>query len=150
MKKEKKKYEIPEMPLNMVSEPAEAYITRPKAANKNTLIADFGYEDFKSIADKSPFTLSDWADLLYISERTLQRYAKEDGAFNGLQVERILQLKKLVNTGNAIFGKDGFKNWLTYKPFSLGGHTVKDMLVTHEGIQEVIDLMGRMQHGISA
>ena len=36
------------------------------------------------------------------------------------------------------------------RPFSLGGDVVKDKLNTHNGIQDIIDTLGRLQHGISA
>ncbi|MCH5721184.1 antitoxin Xre/MbcA/ParS toxin-binding domain-containing protein [Niabella hibiscisoli] len=85
-----------------------------------------------------------------MSERTLHRYAKDDGGFNGLQIERILLLEVLIDIGNEMFGQEGFKSWLQSKPFSLNGEAVKNKLATHNGIQEVIDTLGRIQHGISA
>ncbi|MFT3903384.1 MAG: DUF2384 domain-containing protein [Niabella sp.] len=150
MQKGYKKYQVPEVPENIVSEPAAIYLTTPKIRAKEVQVKDFTYTNFKKIADISPFTLHEWANLLFISERTLQRYAKDNSTFNGLQIERILHLKKLVEAGNELFGQEGFKQWLSQKPFSLGGVAVKDMLVTHDGIQDVIDLMGRMQYGIPA
>ncbi|ULT41478.1 DUF2384 domain-containing protein [Niabella defluvii] len=88
--------------------------------------------------------------MLFISERTLHRYAKDDGGFNGLQIERILLLEVLIDIGNETFGQEGFKSWLQSRPFSLNGEIVKSKLTTHNGIQEVIDTLGRIQHGISA
>ncbi|HTG54889.1 MAG TPA: hypothetical protein VL943_01385, partial [Niabella sp.] len=63
---------------------------------------------------------------------------------------RILLLETLIDVGNEMFGQEGFKSWLQTKPFSLNGEVVKNKLNTHNGIQEVIDTLGRMQHGISA
>lgn len=73
----------------------------------------FTYNIFKSIADQSPFTLNEWAQLLFISERTLHRYANDEAPFNGLQIDRILLLEELIETGNDFLGekknsKDGF------------------------------------------
>lgn len=121
-----------------------------KTRGKQLLTKDFLYSDFRKIADKAPFTIGEWALMLHISERTLHRYAKENAAFNGLQVERILHLEKLINLGNTLFGKEGFKHWLHFKPFSLESKKPEEMLSTYEGIQEVIDILGRMQHGIPA
>lgn len=149
MKKNSKKYKPVSKPT-IVSEPALVYPIAPKAVKKEILLKDFTYAHFKKISDKGPFSLADWAELLFISERTLHRYAKDNNGFNGLQIERILLLESLINSGNELFGKEGFKTWIHSSPFSLGGTVVKEMLTTHSGIQEVIDTLGRMQHGISA
>ena len=151
MKKSNKNYEIQQdAPLSMVNEYQALYKVPVKSQKKDTLIKDFIYDDFKKIVDKSPFTLADWADLLFISERTLHRYAKDKTGFNGLQIERILHLEHLINIGTSLFGKDGFKQWLQVRPFSLNGVAVKDSLSTHDDIQNVINIIERMQYGIPA
>ncbi len=149
MKKNIKKY-IPNISISQVEEPAAVYHITPKSGQPETLVKDFTYKDFKKILTKGPFTLGEWSDMLFMSERTLHRYAKDDGEFNGLQIERILLLEALIDIGNEMFGRDGFKSWLQSKPFSLNGEVVKNKLTTHNGIQEVIDTLGRIQHGISA
>lgn len=149
MKKAPKKY-IPNFATNKLEEPEAVYYTTPRANRVQTLVKTFTYENFKKILNKGAFTLSEWADMLFMSERTLHRYAKDDGGFNGLQIERILLLEVLIDTGNELFGREGFKGWLQSKPFSLNGAVVKSKLNTHNGIQEVIDTLGKIQHGISA
>ncbi|WP_018627814.1 antitoxin Xre-like helix-turn-helix domain-containing protein [Niabella aurantiaca] len=151
MKKSVKKYPIIEdWPLSVVSDIEAVYQVRHKPTKKEPAVKDFTYQHFKKIADRAPFSLNEWADLLYISERSLHRYAKEGSGFNGLQIERILLLATLIDTGNEFFGKEGFGQWLHSRPFSLNGSQVKDLLTTHNEIQEVIDLLHRMEHGISA
>lgn len=149
MKKNIKKY-TPNFSTGKVEEPAAVYHITPKLGRVETLVKDFTYKDFKKILTKGPFTLGEWADMLFMSERTLHRYAKDDGGFNGLQIERILLLEALIDIGNEMFGQEGFKAWLQSRPFSLNGEIVKSKLSTHNGIQEVIDTLGRIQHGISA
>lgn len=113
-------------------------------------VKDFRYEDFKELADKGPFTQAEWAGMLSVSERTLQRYSKENAAFNGLQTERILHLNKLIEKGNRLFGKAGFNNWLDYAPYTLNGVQIRDILSSYQGIETAIDLLGRIEHGIPA
>lgn len=149
MKKSVKKY-IPNISTSRLEEPGAVYHIMPKPSQVATLVKDFTYKDFKKILTKGAFTLAEWADMLFMSERTLHRYAKDDGGFNGLQIERILLLEALIDIGNEMFGQEGFKSWLQSKPFSLNGEVVKNKLNTHNGIQEVIDILGRIQHGISA
>lgn len=123
----------------------------PDFRSKNVVLTkDFTYQDFKKIADDAPFTLRDWAGFLHTSERTLHRYAKENSSFNGLQIERILLFKKLITQGNRLFGKENFPVWLDRKIFSLLYHSPRELLLTHDGVQEVIDIMGRIEHGIVA
>ncbi|MBO9617674.1 MAG: DUF2384 domain-containing protein [Niabella sp.] len=151
MKKAPKKYpNLMDEPLSIVSDFEAIYETAPKSSKRRVAIEDFTYNHFQKIAAKAPFTLNEWADLLYISERSLHRYAKDDGGFNGLQIERILLLETLIDTGNALFEKEGFRQWVQSRPFSLHGAAVMEQLTTHAGIQEVIDLLHRLEHGIPA
>lgn len=121
-----------------------------KATSKKVLTKDFLFSDFKKISDRAPFTIADWAGILHISERTLHRYAHENACFNGMQIERILIMEKLIKIGTQLYGKEGLKKWLTFKPFSLQFQTPMSLLKTYEGIQQVIQLLNRMQHGITA
>jgi hypothetical protein len=155
MKKKLNTYKTVTSSKNLANEPFAMYEATPsfsiigKKTDVKKLVKEFTYKEFKKIFDKSPFTLAEWADLLFISERTLQRYAKTNAEFSGLHIERILQLEKLIDMGNDFFKKN-FKEWLLSSPFSLNGLTPISMLNTYEGIQEVTFLIGRIQHGISA
>ena len=138
------------------NEPALSFYTpnfmhKPLATKSHKVIElkDFTFTDFKKVADKIPLSLAEWAKILHTSERTLQRYALDNSSFNGLQIERILHMKKLVVKGNQVLGS-GFKGFLESRPFSLQHHTVKSLLTTYDGIQSVIDLLGRIEHGIVA
>ena len=133
--------------ISEAKESVASYFTPiKKSAPKQAITKDFVYSDFKKIADKAPFTIGEWADILHISERTLHRYAKDNSEFNGMQIERILHIEKLISMGNTMFGKEGFKHWLLSKPFSLNHQRPLDLLTSYQGIQESIDLLCRMQH----
>jgi Protein of unknown function (DUF2384) len=157
MKKKLKEYTIQEDAISMVNEPVAMFISTPvlpflhKQKTTNTLSTkEFTYKNFKKIIDKSPFTIAEWATLLFISERTLQRYAKENSNFGGLHIERILHLEKLINAGNELFGKNKFGDWLQEPLFHFKGNTAFNQLTTFEGINEVYTLIGRIEHGICA
>lgn len=108
----------------------------------------FTYSSFKVLAERSPFTLHEWAKLLYMSERTLHRYANEEAPFNGLQVDRILLLEQLINTGNELLGEKEFKRWVFSTPYAMRGESVFDTLFSARGIRYAIDMLHRIQHGI--
>ena len=60
------------------------------------LTKEFTYNEFKKIAAKTDFTQKEWSDILHISERTLQRYSKENSAFSFSLTDRILQIDKVI------------------------------------------------------
>jgi putative toxin-antitoxin system antitoxin component (TIGR02293 family) len=114
-------------------------------------LKDFTYEEFKKIADKAPFTQTEWASILHVSERTLQRYAKSNGHFAPINAERAMQIYGVLQEGKHTFGKvDLFYKWLKSVPSSLEGSISIDSLTTNHGIQLVLTQLGRIQHGILA
>ncbi len=128
-------------------EPAASYRT-VKALPQ---VKDFTYSEFKKIADKTPFTQAEWAAILHISERTLQRYAKNNGSFAPINAERAIQIEKVIKEGKVTFGKvENFYNWLKSNPYMLEGNLSFHSLTSYEGIQKVLTQLGRIQHGILA
>lgn len=112
-------------------------------------IKEFTFNEFKKIADKSPFTQAEWAAMLHVSERTLQRYAKNNGSFAAINAERALQIDKVLKEGKITFGKvENFYNWLKRNPYMLEGNLSINSLTSYEGIQKVLIQLGRIQHGI--
>jgi putative toxin-antitoxin system antitoxin component (TIGR02293 family) len=115
------------------------------------LLKNFTYSEFKKIADKTPFTQAEWASILHVSERTLQRYAKNNGSFAPINAERALEIAQVINEGKKTFGKtELFYNWLKRKPLMLEGPLSLDSLTTAYGIKMVLTQLGRIQHGILA
>lgn len=109
------------------------------------------YKDFSRIADDAPFSLTEWANYLQISERTIQRNQKEKKSFQPIQSERIVELSMLYQYGVDVFGdKDNFNTWLNSVSVALGGRTPKNLLDTKFGISMVKDELGRIEHGILA
>lgn len=116
-----------------------------------TVVKDFNYKEFKKIADKVPFALQEWSQILHISERTLQRYAKANSSFPFSVVDRVLQIDKVIKRGVEVFGNlDKFINWLRSNPPALEGRISIDSLRSIEGINLVLTQLGRIEHGILA
>ena len=112
---------------------------------------DFNYKEFKKISDRVPFTQKEWSDILHISERTLQRYAKDDGIFNFGVTDRILQIDKVIKRGTEVFGStDKFIRWLKSNPYMLEGRLSLQSLGNFEGINMVLTQLGRIEHGLFA
>lgn len=114
-------------------------------------VKDFTYSEFKKIADKAPFTQAEWAAILHISERTLQRYAKENSTFASINAERALQIARVLKEGELTFGKqENFYQWIKRGPYMLEGNLSFDSLTSYDGIQRVLTQLGRIQHGLFA
>jgi putative toxin-antitoxin system antitoxin component (TIGR02293 family) len=128
-------------------EPSSTY----RSVRAMPLVKDFTYNEFKKIADKAPFTQAEWAAILHISERTLQRYAKDNGSFAPINAERALQIDKVLKEGKLTFGKvENFYNWLKKGPYMLEGNLSFDSLTSYSGIEKVLTQLGRIQHGLFA
>lgn len=132
-----------------ISKVAEPYLLAPSLNKLPAALADFPYSKFKKIADKVPFTQSEWASILHLSERTLQRYSKDNKSFEGIYVDRILQLDKLINLGIETFeDAEAFYKWLKTSKNILGSAIGFEALYHTNGLQEVYNQLQRIQHGI--
>lgn len=114
-------------------------------------LKDFTFSEFKKIANKAPFTQAEWASILHISERTLQRYTKSNSHFAPINAERAVQIAKILEQGELTFGNTNkFYQWLKGNPYMLEGDLSLDSLSTFDGIEKVLTQLGRIQHGIFA
>ncbi len=146
-KKEKNTSHKPTTLATTVKEPVPLY----RSVKALPLLKDFTYNEFKKIADKAPFTQSEWAAILHVSERTLQRYAKNNGVFAPINAERALQIANIIAEGKRTFGKsEMFYQWIKSNPYMLEGSLSFESLTTAHGIQMILIQLARIQHGILA
>lgn len=109
------------------------------------------YPYFNKLSNHIHFGLDDWSSYLHLSERTIQRYKKENRSFDPLYSERILQIELLYKKGIDVFGlADNFYTWMDTVSIPLGGVKPKDLLDTAFGINSIYDELGRIEHGILA
>lgn len=118
-------------------------------AKKPLAVADYSFRKLKKVMDMAPFTQAEWAGMLHLSERTLQRYAKNNTSFEGIYTDRILLLQEMIELGLDTFtSPDAFNSWLR-KDKPVMGHMLNfDSLSSDRGIQEVIDQLSRIQYGV--
>ena len=89
--------------------------------------------------------------MLHVSERTLQRYAKNNGSFAPINAERAMQIDKVLKEAKITFGTlDNFYNWLKNEPSMLGGNLSLESLTTSAGIERLLTQLHRIQHGLFA
>ncbi len=146
-KKEKNTFAKLNTSVSKVEEPMPIY----RSIKVLPQVKDFTYNEFKKIAGKTPFTQAEWASILHVSERTLQRYAKNNGSFAPINAERALQIDNVIKEGKITFGKvENFYNWLKRDPYMLEGNLSFNSLTSYEGIQKVLTQLVRIQHGLFA
>ena len=149
MEKDKKSKKVP-VKFTIHTPVSKIHISPPfKSAKSQPVIKEFTYKEFKKIADKVPFTQKEWSDMLHISERTLQRYAKDNGSFTFNVIDRIIQIDKVIKRGFEVFGSiEKFISWLRSDPYMPEGRLSLQSLWDFEGINKVLTQLGRIEHGI--
>lgn len=107
------------------------------------------YSFFDLIQHYTPFSESDWASLLGISTKSLQRYKQSSKTFKPLQSEKIIEMSEVTNVGLDVFGTmEKFKLWLDTPNFSFGKLKPLDLLNDSYGKEMVISELTRINHGI--
>jgi len=131
------------------SSKAEEPVIHYRTVKRMPELANYPFAKFNKIATRVPFTLKEWANILHLSERTLQRYSKSNSSFEGIYADRILHIEELINLGLDTFNNAGaFYDWL-HKEKKILGHIFNfQSLYTTRGIQELIDQIIRIQQGV--
>ncbi len=147
MAKKSKNYKIEEEDIKkfMVEEPFLEY----KTIKKLPVVADYTYKKFEKLSSMVPFTQKEWAGILDLSERTLQRYARDNKGFEGIYTDRLLHIEQLIEAGLETFiSAAAFYAWLKKDKFVLGQPLTFENLYTTRGIQETINQLLRIQQGV--
>jgi putative toxin-antitoxin system antitoxin component (TIGR02293 family) len=103
-----------------------------------------------SLAKKISLTLQELADIMHISERTLQRY-EDDAVVKSEYAEKAIELARLYARGQEVFGSmDKFKRWMKTPGHVFRNETPVSLLDTSVGFDMVFRELGRIEHGIFA
>jgi len=101
------------------------------------------------IQNTTPFSESDWAMILDISTKSLQRYKQSDRNFKPLQSEKIIEIAEVTEFGLDVLGDaNKFKLWLYTPNFALGNHKPIELLKNSYGKDMVLGELTRINHGI--
>jgi len=106
---------------------------------------------FQEIQESTPFNITEWANLLNISGKSLSRYIQTSKAFKASQSERIVEMTEVTYKGLEVFGNmDTFKSWLDTPNFALGNLTPKDLLKDSYGKELVLAELHKINYGLFA
>jgi len=93
-------------------------------------------------------TVRSMTQLLNIAERTLQRKGDQE-LLDISTSEQILQIAEVFSRGNDVFeSSENFQNWMNSENMSLGGKKPIDLLPSRYGAQMILDVIGRIEHGV--
>lgn len=147
-----------EMKSFLAEEPSVAYATKPKTFDElledkflliQTIAAGIPYSFFEKIQRRSPFTVSEWAELLGVSYKSMQRYQATNSKFKPVHSEKILEYSEVFEIGMKFFqDKDQFKNWLQRETIAFGGMRPIDVMQSSYGKELVVERLGNYEHGI--
>ena len=93
---------------------------------------------------------SDLARAIGIPERTLAR-RKREGVLSSEESAKLLRLARVVGRANEVFeGSQAALRWLKSPNSALSGATPLSLLDTDIGAENVLDTLGRIEHGVFA
>lgn len=93
---------------------------------------------------------ADLARALGIPERTLAR-RKREGILNSEESAKLLRLARVVGRANEVFEDSAAAlHWLKGSNSALAGRTPFSLLDTDIGADNVLDTLGRIEHGVFA
>ena len=128
--------------LSILSEPELLYITKSK-------VTEFSIGSFSTLSSQLIFSQQDWAEILNISDRTLQRYIKDNKPFEGLYAEHLYQLEIMAELGLSVFSTpENLKSWLIKPKQVLGNILDFHSLSSFWGVKLICNELGRMIHGV--
>lgn len=103
---------------------------------------------FSHLAKYLCFSMTQMAELLPVTERTVQRYGPKDH-FNRVVSEQILHIAEVAAKGVEVFeDKEKFLSWISHPNTGLANRTPISLLNSRFGTEMVIDELGRIEHGV--
>ncbi|MDR6984073.1 putative toxin-antitoxin system antitoxin component (TIGR02293 family) [Rheinheimera pacifica] len=111
----------------------------------------FSYSVFDKLATVSMLDKKQLAQVCQLAPATLARRAKL-GKFTQEESDRLHRFATVLVAANALFDNDmpATKRWLTEPVYGLGDKAPLDMLATSAETQAILDLIGRLEHGVFA
>lgn len=101
-----------------------------------------------NLANYLCLSLSQVAQLLPVSERTIQRYSPTE-RFNRVVSEQILHIAEVAAKGVGVFEeKENFLLWLHQPNVALSNEAPINLLKSRFGADMVLEELGRMEYGV--
>ncbi|MGH7594744.1 MAG: type II RES/Xre toxin-antitoxin system antitoxin [bacterium] len=100
------------------------------------------------LAEYFSFSVNQMAQLLPVTERTIQRYTPDE-PLSRMVSEQILQIAEVAAKGSKVFAsRDRFLAWMNHPNKALNNKTPMSLLNSKFGTDMVLDELGRIEHGV--
>ncbi len=107
------------------------------------------YSFFEKIQLFTPFNENEWAGILDLSTKSLQRYKQADKTFRPLHSEKIIEMAEVTKVGLDLFqDMEKFRLWLETPSYALGSQKPGELLKDSYGKELVLGELIRINHGI--
>ena len=103
----------------------------------------------ESILSAVHLSQAELAQALGIPERTLAR-RKREGVLNSEESSKLLRLARVISRASEVFDVPAAIDWLKSRNAALRGNTPFSLLDTDIGAENVLDTLGRIEHGVFA
>lgn len=109
------------------------------------------YDVFSRLAQVTQLDKKEIAKVIHLAPATLARRAKT-GRFSREEGDRFYRFTEVLNAANELFEGDTMaaSQWLQRPARGLGGKKPIEMLATSAESEAVLDLIGRLEHGVFA
>jgi putative toxin-antitoxin system antitoxin component (TIGR02293 family) len=165
--KEKKrrsiKYKMPEEDVQIVKEPDAYYQTVHTLLGGKKAVAIPLHSEFdllqltrnglklSSVINVAQFlniTLDKMADILHISSRTVQR-KKDSDVLSSYSSEQAIEVAEVIAKGLEVFqNREVFNTWMQSEIAALNYQKPLDLLDTSFGTKLILQVLGRIEHGV--
>jgi len=109
------------------------------------------YKSLRNAQVIMPFSSQEWARMLHVSKRSIDRLKKERRKLSSTQSEKLIEVTLLYDYGVDVFGSaEKFTKWLDKNNIALGGVEPKSLLDTNLGIKAVKTELSRIEYGVLA
>jgi len=106
-------------------------------------------EGIESLAQHLDMSLTGFLELLELNSSTFFKTKKEGKRLSPEASGRVYRLAKVVEAAESYFEDEGVaKRWLEHPKVALGGKVPLQFARTAEGADYVVNLLGRMAHGV--
>lgn len=106
------------------------------------------FKDFKEVYDSLDLLNNKWAEILGVSERTMQNILKEKRDLDQNKSEKLLAFLGLVVYALEVLGSiTHFKEWLNYRAPALKGKRPLDFVDTFQGISMLKEILFKIETG---
>ncbi len=106
------------------------------------------FDDFKQVYDLVKLTNNKWAEIMGISERTMQSVLKEKKNLDQNKSEKLIAFLLLVEYAMEVLGNHNYMmEWLKYKSPALLGNAPVDYLDTFQGITMLKEQLFKIETG---